>query len=378
MSVRILESRVTTTAQANKIPVLQPADSMGSLDGSQLTNLVIQAPANSKTVSFGETVQGGNVVNIVKNTIYACDGLFESANGIFQFTDAFANSCENGDVVGFWAGDDGKPYVVNASSNSATHVWIAQSGQRIPTATSTGLKISRGELILFRAHRHPLTNYVHLHPTTYYLNSLNDLADVDFGNSITRKKTVRYNPISQKWEQADTMARKEIVITDANIMNYISYDRFFEGTTRETDGPYLRISQMNLEATDGSFDNLMIFWQATNLTINSAIVPFTEAKVVLPNINSYWGMKSIYVMLDNTDITLRCILEKDAAVKDNQTFIENANYTTTPTVENINNLVLNLNSPKNYRPALRFLGCDTTFIASYPDAPAGTKSWIII
>lgn len=392
MSVRFTETSLTTTNQANKIPVLTDHTTLGALDGSQLTNLNLTVPANSRAVSFGEVVDGAQVPGnnndgITRNKVYYGTGLFEAAHGLYLATNLTTTGTQPGDAFLLMMFDDGQPRFAVDANNVSKATFTSISGKHLTTTTNETLSIEKGVMLPWRMHVHPLTGFTHIHPSQYVIRSINDFADVDTGigpsgslatAQTDAKHTLRFDPVLEKWTQALHVATKDIDVTDVTIMNTISYDRFFETGVRETDNSgYFRIKNIQNIEQDGSFDNLHIFIRASNLTVNAAVVPITELKVVLPNINAFWSQKTISIFCDNPEITVRVILEKDTTEVDNTVFIENANYTTTPTVANIANLVCNTNQSFAYKPALRFLACDSSFMA-FPDAPVGTKSWIII
>jgi hypothetical protein len=375
MTLRLNEKQLTTNKEANKIPVLTGTN-LGSLDGSQLTNLNFQVPVNSKAMTYGGSPEfGSTIVDIVPNKVYHAEGLSNSAGGSYRLTQSFIDSFQDGDRVEIIVY---KNVTVTLINNVTTTTKWFYNGNEITTGTTLQNNGTKAYSIVFRAFSNPFNSELILMDSgETQFTHFDNLSDCAFGStSITPSSLPRYNGTSGKWEIAKMWANREIVITDATIMNYISYDRFFDTGIRETDGPYLRLSQSDLHL-DGTWDHLAIILQASNLTIDGAIVPFTNMKLVLPNISNFWYMKQISVFLDNTEITCDIILEKSPI--DNTTFIESANYTTTPQIGNITNFRLNANVPYAYRESIRFTAIGSSdFVPNLPDAPSGTKSWIMI
>lgn len=376
MTVRFTEKHFTTLQQANKVPILQ-GNNLGSLDGSQLTNLNMTSPVNTKSMSYGGSPEfGTSIINILPNKVYHTSGLTDSLGGTFALTQTFANSFQDGDRVEIIVYKNNTVTLVNDISSTSRFFC---NGNEITTGTTLQNNGTKAYTLVFKAFSNPFNGQLVLMDSSESQFSLFDnLLDCDFNQyAMTSTGSVpRYNGNSGKWEVAKNWANRELVITDATIMNYISYDRFFDTGIRETDGPYLRLSQTDLHQ-DGTWDHLAIILQAQNLTIDGAVVPFTNMKLVLPNISDFWYMKQITVFLDNLEITCDIILEKNPI--DNTTFIESANYTTSPQIGNITNFRLNANIPYAYRESMRFIAIGSSdFVPNLPDAPAGTKSWILI
>lgn len=376
MTFRLNEKQITISQEPNKIPLLT-GNSLGNLDGSQLTNLNFSVPANTKAIAYGGSPTfGTDTINILPNKCYHADGLSSNVAGTYTLTQTFVDSAVSGDLVYIVVHKD--CYINVANSVSSTHLWVV--GNVVVGATPVRLSAEKGAVIIFRVWINPINNTLNLFETSESAFShWDDLRDVDFlTNAVVNADCPRYNGVNQKWENRKTVANREIVITDANINNYISYDRFFDTGVRETDGPYFRLSQISDLETDGSFDHLHIIWQAENIVINGVSTPITNAKIVLPNINSFWIMKSITTYLDSVNLTLNLILEKTP--QDNSTYIENSNYTTTPIVSNIANFQLNSNIVYAYRPTFRLMATGwTDFIPNFPDdAATSRKSWIMI
>lgn len=389
MTLRHTEKHFSTSAEANKIPVLPTYGELGALDGSQLLNLNFTAvPPNSKSMTYSTSQPsiGTDTIDIMPNRVYHTKGLSSSVGGTFRLTQAFVDAAEEGDRVVFIFADQTTATFVNvagwdSATSLMTHTWNLNS-KSITTGTATAF--GKGSVLTFITHFHPETGRLMLLEEKAF-GTWDSLADVDFGGTApSTAAAIRYNPIAQKWTDSEkAFAFKEVVITNANINSLVSYDRFFDSasSTRETDGPYFRLSQNPaMFETDGSYDHLHIIWQATSLTVQGVPTAITEAKIVLPNINNFWIMKTITILLDSTEITLRVMLEKDAALVDTTQYIENANYSTTPQVDAIENFKLNCNVPYGYRTGIRFLGVGASdFVASMPD-DAGTlrKSWLMI
>lgn len=376
MTVRFTEKHFTTLKEANKVPILQGTN-LGSLDGSQLTNLNMTSPVNTKSMSYGGSPEfGSSTINILPNKVYHTDGLTDSLGGTFALTQTFADSFQDGDRVEIIVYKNNTVTLVNNISSTSKFFW---NGNEITTGTTLQNNGTKAYTLVFKAFYTPFGNQLVLMDSSEsQFHLFDNLSDCDFNayEIISTGSVPRYNGTSGKWEVAKNWANRELVITDATIMNYISYDRFFDTGIRETDGPYLRLSQTDLHL-DGTWDHLAIILQAQNLTIEGAVVPFTNMKLVLPNISDFWYMKQITVFLDNLEITCDIILEKNPI--DNTTFIESANYTTTPQIGNITNFRLNANIPYAYRESMRFIAIGSSdFVPNLPDAPAGTKSWILI
>lgn len=376
MTTRFTEKHFTTLKEPNKIPILQGMN-LGSLDGSQLTNINVQVPTNSKAMTYGGSpASGATIIDILPNKVYHSEGSQDTLGGTFALTQAFANSFQDGDRVEIVIYKNNTVTLVNNISTTSKFFY---NDTEITTGTTISNNGTKAYTLVLRAFSNPFNNQLILMSSgESQLSLMDNLADCDFNayEIISTGSVPRYNGTSGKWEIAKNWANRELVITDANIMSYISYDRFFDTGIRETDGPYLRLSQTNLHL-DGTWDHLAIILQAQNIVVSGVTTPFTNMKLVLPNISDFWYMKQISVFLDNLQITCDIILEKNPI--DNTTFIESANYTTTPQIGNITNFRLNANIPYAYRESMRFIAIGSSdFVPNLPDAPSGTKSWILI
>ena len=376
MTTRFTEKHFTTIKEPNKIPILQGMN-LGSLDGSNLTNINAQVPSNSKAMTYGGSPNfGTDTINILPNKVYHTDGATDGIGGTFALTQTFADSFQDGDRVEIIIYKNNTVTLVN---NISTTSKFFHNGVEITTGTTLSNNETKAYTLVLRAFSNPFNNQLILMSSEEsQLSLIDNLADCDFNayEIISTGSIPRYNGTSGKWEIAKNWANQELVITDANIMSYISYDRFFDTGIRETDGPYLRLSQANLHL-NGTWDHLAIILQAQNIVVGGVTTPFTNMKLVLPNISDFWYMKQITVFLDNTEITCDIILEKNPI--DNTTFIESANYTTSPQIGNITNFRLNANIPYAYRETLRFIAIGSSdFCPNLPDAPTGTKSWILL
>lgn len=376
MTTRFTEKHFTTIKEPNKIPILQGMN-LGSLDGSNLTNINAQVPSNSKAMTYGGSPTfGTDTINILPNKVYHTDGATDGIGGTFALTQTFADSFQDGDRVEIVIYKNNTVTLVN---NISTTSKFFHNGVEITTGTTLSNNETKAYTLVLRAFSNPFNNQLILMSSEEsQLSLIDNLTDCDFNayDIVSTGSIPRYNGTSGKWEIAKNWANQELVITDANIMSYISYDRFFDTGIRETDGPYLRLSQANLHL-DGTWDHLAIILQAQNIVVGGVTTPFTNMKLVLPNISDFWYMKQITVFLDNTEITCDIILEKNPI--DNTTFIESANYTTSPQIGNITNFRLNANIPYAYRETLRFIAIGSSdFCPNLPDAPTGTKSWILL
>lgn len=376
MTTRFTEKHFTLTKEPNKIPILQGMN-LGSLDGSQLTNINIQVPSNTKAMTYGGSPTfGTDIISILPNKVYHADGLTDNLGGTYALNQTFADSFQDGDRVEIIVHKNTTVTLVN---NISTTSKFFHNGVEITTGTTLSNNETKAYTLVLRAFSNPFNNQLILMSSEEsQLSLIDNLADCDFNayDIVSTGSIPRYNGTSGKWEIAKNWANQELVITDANIMSYISYDRFFDTGIRETDGPYLRLSQTNLHL-DGTWDHLAIILQAQNIVVGGVTTPFTNMKLVLPNISDFWYMKQITVFLDNTEITCDIILEKNPI--DNTTFIESANYTTSPQIGNITNFRLNANIPYAYRETLRFIAIGSSdFCPNLPDAPTGTKSWILL
>ena len=391
MSIRYIEAQAGTTG-VSKILLLKADGTLDSLDGSNLTGVEnLPAPANLVNWSLGtKPTFGTDTITMNPNTVYFgySGGLSSAASGIFQTADAtFWDNAPDGSLVCIITENNNWVSFKQAVYDSGSNLNRLILGRSTATATATAIVTgqNKGGVFYLRVYTHPSAPDCRMLVPAYTNPSVASLDDVDgtplstTASSATNATMFRYNPSIQKWQLTQANPLKKIVITNANIADYISYDREYDTGVRETDLFTFRFSQNNLETWD--YDNLYIIWQADTMVVNGVSTPITNAKIVLPNITSFWIGKPVTILLDSLSLTLDITLEKKAGMVDNNTFIEAANWTTTPNLDGtIKNFKLDCNTYQVWNTGIRFMavGEDTLSPNLADEGATAKKTWIVM
>lgn len=394
MSLRYTHSRFTNSSTASGILKCEGgAAAFPSLDASQCTGTEgLPLSTNSKSFTYGgKPTFGTDIIDVLPNRLYlgysgAASG---SASGTYSFGSNFWSTAQNGDMVGIVVHNGDYINIVNAShvnnSTSGANNPMMITAREMITNSALAYPPQKGGVFFFRTYVYPITSQKIVVPA-FFLNAMEGLDDIDVFQDFTPAinnfaPRFRYNPITQKWEIRPCHYSKTLVITNANIADYISYDRFFDTGVRETDGFYFRFSQQaNSVFLNQDFDSLYIVWQADTMVVNGVSTSITNAKIVLPNVTNYWTSKLVTILLDTLNCTLDLTLEKDAALVDNTCFIESANWTTTPPLDGtIKNFKLDANTYQVWSTGIKLTAIGLNdIVPNLPDEVGTQKSWIII
>ena len=394
MSLRYTPSRFTASGTASGILKCEAGSAaFPALDASQCTGTEgLPLATNSRSFTYGgKPTFGTDTIDVLPNRIYlgysgAASG---SPSGTYSFGSNFWSAAQNGDMVGIVVhnGDYinlvNASYAVNSAAGDANPILLTARAHI--TNTATAYPTGKGVIYFFRVYVHPLNNTKIVAPA-FFMNAMEGLDDIAYYREYTpvtnnNAPRLRYNPSLAKWEVKPAYYLKTLVITNANISDYISYDRFFDTGVRETDGFYFRFSQQASSLfLNQDFDDLYIVWQADTMVVNGVSTSITNAKIVLPNPSNYWVAKTVTILLDNLNLTLDLTLEKTAALVDNTCFIESANWTTTPPLDGtIKNFKLDANTYQVWNTGIKLTVVGLNGIApDLPDETGTMKSWIIV
>lgn len=269
MTIRFLEKDRTLINQANKILGVDANNTLPSVDGSNLTNLVISNATNSRSLTFDGSYATVTTVNLGRNRFYGVS----SSGPQFTITSALRNAYQNGDLI----------YVIIWDSNS----WCSFINS--DTAGGTKLFVNGVETTSWRTSpfhsifKLRLTThtdgklYVHL---TDDLNMLDDFEDLEFTKNASIGQVLKYNPTVGKWRPKYNYAPKVLTIDNNNIHNYAT---LYTGGTYYNPNLFTSLT-FDMNATqsfypdsssqilwqdyiyDNDYDHFYIIFQSTSMT----------------------------------------------------------------------------------------------------------------